>query len=122
MADAGIFIAWSKPVPGREVRAAELFEESVERWQRLEGAGEIESFEVVSLEPHAGRLNDFMLLRGDRDQLARLRISDDFVEMGDRANMVLWDFRIVGARVGAAGSNKVKAFELAAQKLSQDVG
>ena len=83
----------------------------MESWTKLERGGEIESFEVVSLEPHAGRLNDFFLLRGDRDQLARLRVSDEFVALADRANAVLWDFRVVGARTGDAAWGKIKKFE-----------
>jgi hypothetical protein len=116
MADAGILVAWGKPVPGRERMAAALFEEAVEMWTKLERAGEIESFETVSLEPH-GDLNDFFLLRGDRDQLARLRVSEEFMQLGDRANMVLWNLRIVGARVGEGAWGKIQEFEAAAQKF-----
>jgi len=35
--------------------------------------GEIESFEMVLLEPHGGELGGFILLRGDQDKLARIR-------------------------------------------------
>ena len=39
------------------------------------------------------------------------------MQLGDRANMVLWNLRIVGARVGEASWGKIKEFEAAAQKL-----
>jgi hypothetical protein len=46
-----------------------------------------------------------------------LRVSEEFMQLGDRANMVLWNLRIVGARVGEGSWGKIKEFEKAAEQL-----
>ena len=54
MADAALFIGWGQVVRGREKRAVQVFNESVEYWGGLQGDGKIEDFEVVLLAPHGG--------------------------------------------------------------------
>ncbi len=71
MADAGLFIGWGQVVRGREKRAVEVFNESVEYWGGLQGDGKIEGFEVVLLAPHGGDLAGFALLRGSAEQIGR---------------------------------------------------
>jgi hypothetical protein len=51
----------------------------VEYYGRLQQQGEIDSFEPFGLEPHGGDLNGFLLVRGDRDKLARLCVSEAFM-------------------------------------------
>lgn len=100
MAKAGLFIGWGQPIPGREQTTLQLFQEVMQFYGRLQQAGEIESFEPILLEPHGGDLNGFILLRGDAEKLARLRISAEFNSYTQRAQLVLMNIGIVGAIYG----------------------
>ena len=46
MADAGLFIGWGEVVRGREDRALDVFNETVEFYGQLQSDGRIEDFEV----------------------------------------------------------------------------
>lgn len=97
MADAGLFIGWGEVVRGREQEAVALFNEVLEFYGRLQEEGTIESFEPVFLEPHGGDLNGFVLIRGDAEQLAALRVSDEFTQFSLRATLHVDGFGVVGA-------------------------
>jgi hypothetical protein len=100
MTNAAIFIGWGNVVRGREVKSLAVFNEGLQYWARLQQSGEIESFEPVALEPHGGDLAGFVLIRGDRDKLNRLRYSDEWMRLNDRANTVVDNLGIVSAYVG----------------------
>jgi hypothetical protein len=97
MADAGLFIGWGEVVRGRENEATELFNETLAYYGRLQEEGTIEDFEPVFLEPHGGDLNGFILIRGEAERLARLRVSDEFTQFSLRAGLVVDGFGVVGA-------------------------
>jgi len=97
MADAGLFIGWGEVVRGRETEALEVFNETLAYYSRLQEEGEIENFEPVFLEPHGGDLNGFILIRGDAEKLASLRVSEEFNQFATRATLVVEGFGIVGA-------------------------
>jgi hypothetical protein len=97
MADAGIFIGWGAVARGREKEALDLFNEILGYYGRLQEEGEIESFEPVFLEPHGGDLAGFVLLRGDPEKLAAIRVSDQFTQYSIRAGLVVDSFGVVGA-------------------------
>jgi hypothetical protein len=97
MADAGLFIGWGEVVRGRESEAIELFNETLGYYGRLQEDGTIESFEPVFLEPHGGDLNGFILIQGDAEKLAALRVSDEFTQFSLRATLVVNGFGVVGA-------------------------
>jgi hypothetical protein len=97
MADAGLFIGWDTPVRGREAQASESFEEALGYFQRLQEEGRIESFEPVFLEPHGGDLGGFILLRGEPEKLAAVRVSDEFTELIQRAALLVEGMGVVGA-------------------------
>lgn len=97
MADAGLFIGWGAVARGREKEAVDLFNEIVEYYGRLREEGEIESFEPVILEPHGGDLGGFVLVRGEAEKLAAIRVSDEFTRYSIRAALVVDGFGVVGA-------------------------
>ena len=97
MADAGLFIGWGEVVRGRETEALEVFNEVLAYYGRLQEEGEIENFEPVFLEPHGGDLNGFILIRGDAERLASLRVSEEFTQFSIRAGLVVDGFGVVGA-------------------------
>jgi len=97
MADAGLFIGWGEVVRGRETEALELFNETIAYYSRLQEEGEIENFEPVFLEPHGGDLAGFILIRGDAEKLASLRVSDEFTQFSVRVGLIVDKFGVVGA-------------------------
>jgi hypothetical protein len=97
MADAGLFIGWGEVVRGRETEALEVFNETLGYYGRLQEEGTIESFEPVFLEPHGGDLGGFILIRGDAEKLASLRVSEEFTQLSLRAGLIVDRFGVVGA-------------------------
>jgi hypothetical protein len=100
MAMGALFIGWGAVVRGREQKAMQEFQETLQYYQRLQQAGEVQGFEPVLLEPHGGDLAGFILLRGDPEKLARLRGDDEFMARTARAQLVVDNVGIVGAFVG----------------------
>jgi hypothetical protein len=100
MADAALFIGWGTVVPGRERQPQRVFDEGVAYWTRLQQQGELESFEPVALEPHGGDLAGFCLVRGERDKLSRLRHSEEFRRLNERAALIVHNFGVVSADLG----------------------
>jgi hypothetical protein len=101
MADAGLFIGWGQPVRGREGAAVDDFNDVLGYFGRLQEEGEIESFEPVFLEPHGGDLGGFILLRGDAEKLAAIRVSEEFTQRILRASILVDGIGVVGADMGA---------------------
>src|SRR5436309_7483530 len=118
MADFGLFVGWGNPVRGRENNAAKVFSEAGEFWARLQQEGEIESWEAVFLEPHGGDLAGFFLIRGDREKLGRIRVSDELNRLTIRAGQIVQSFGVVGAQLGDAIQSQVGAYLEAVNELS----
>jgi hypothetical protein len=111
VADYGLFIGWSFPVRGKEKRSLEVFNEAVAYYAKLQQQGQIESFEVAILEPHGGDLGGFVLLRGQRQKIAQLRVSDEFERLTTRAALVVEGIGVVGAALGDGLSTAIRNFE-----------
>ena len=111
MADAALFVGFGTPVPGRERQALGVFNEAVAYYTRLQQQGEIESFEPVLLQPHGGDLGGFLLLRGEADTLHRVRHSEEFERLTTRAGLVVQNFGVVGAAIGAGLAGQFALFE-----------
>lgn len=116
MADGILFIGWGTPVRGREERAQEVFQESVEYWGRLQGDGEIESFQVALLDAHGGDLNGFAILHGDPGKLDEVRRSDEFQRLITRANLIVDS---LGAVSGVTGGALAAALERGRAQLDE---
>jgi hypothetical protein len=110
MADAGLFIGWGEVVRGRESEAAELFKETLGWYASLQDQGVIESFEPVFLEPHGGDLSGFILIRGDADKLAALRVSEEFSQLSTRVGLIVDKLGVVGAEMGERLQRQVEYF------------
>ena len=101
MAKGALFVGWGALIPGREAAAQKVLAEAMELLVGLKQAGTIDDFEVVALEPHGGDLAGFVLVKGDKETIAQLRVSDDFLRMGARVQLVHRHVGIVGAFTGA---------------------
>ncbi len=100
MADAGLFIGWGQVVRGREDRALDVFNETIELYGQMQSDGRIESFEVCLLQPHGGELGGFELIRGSEEQIDALRRSEDFERINTKASLVVDDLGIVDMLIG----------------------
>jgi len=110
MADAGLFVGWGDVVRGRESEAAGLFQETLGWYASLQEQGIIESFEPVFLEPHGGDLSGFILIRGDADKLAALRVSEEFIQLSTRVGLIVDKLGVVGADMGERLQRQVEYF------------
>ena len=88
-----------------------MFQEALQYYTRLQQSGQVDSFEPFLLEPHGGDLAGFFLVRGDMDKLAQLRISDEFVALNTRAQLVVERFGVVGAVYGDELQRQFANFE-----------
>ena len=100
MADAALFIGWGQVVRGREKRAVQVFNESVEYWGGLQSDGKIEDFEVALLEAHGGDLQGFALLRGSEEQVGALRADEEFQRRVLRADQIIESQGVINALIG----------------------
>jgi hypothetical protein len=110
MADAGLFIGWGEVVRGRESEAIELFNETLGYYGRLQEEGTIDSFEPVFLEPHGGDLNGFILIRGEAEKLASLRVSEEFTQLSLRVTLIVDGFGVVGADLAERMQRQVEFY------------
>jgi hypothetical protein len=100
MADAGLFIGWGEVVRGREERALDIFNETLEYYGQLQSDGRLEDFEVAVLDPHGGELQGYAMLRGSEDQIDAVRRDENFQRLMTRASLVVDDLGIIGAAIG----------------------
>jgi hypothetical protein len=118
MAEAGLFIGWGTPVRGREAKSLDVFNESVEYWNRLQQDGRIESVEVVFLYPHGGDLGGFALLRGSHEQLNDVGGDQEFIRHTMRAEMIVENVGVVRAVLGEGLGQQVAMFQETAQEFA----
>jgi len=100
MADAGLFIGFGEVARGREDRALDVFNETIELYGQMQSDGRIESFEICLLDPHGGELAGFELLRGSEDQIDAVRRAEDFQRMITKASLVVDDLGVISAALG----------------------
>lgn len=100
MARGSLFVGWGPIVPGREKVAPKVLHEAMEYLQRLQAQGVLESIEVAILEPHGGELGGFVLIKGEKDAVARLRVDDEFVKLIVGVQLVHTNVGVVGAYTG----------------------
>ena len=80
MADRMLHISWGAPLPGREERGLEVFNEAVALNGQMQQDGRIESFDIVLLGASKGP-NGYIELFGTAEQLAAVQEDDDFRRM-----------------------------------------
>jgi hypothetical protein len=105
-------------VRGRERQAIKVFNETFEYYSRLQLEGEIDGFEPVLLESHGGELDGYFLLRGDKDKLARLRGSEEFVRLTARAELIVENLGIVTAFLGERLVSQMSVFRQQVEELT----
>jgi hypothetical protein len=118
MADEALFLGWGEIVRGREAKAVEIFNESVEYYGKLQQDGALESFEAWFLAPHGGDLGGFFLLRGERERLDEIQRSPEFERLQTRAAMIAERTGAINAYTGNALARLMGQF----QEATGDIG
>ena len=117
MADDALFIGWGEVVRGREMKAVEVFNESLEYYGQLQQDGKIEGFDVFFLGPHGGDLGGFIMLRGERESLDEIERTPEFERLQTRVAMIVDGSGAVPAVTGEALARQLAHFEEAADDL-----
>jgi hypothetical protein len=111
MADAGLFIGWGEVVRGREERALEVFNETIQYYGQLQQDGRIESFEPCLLEPHGGDLAGFVLLRGTQEQMDAVQNHEEFERHMTRANFIVDNLGVIRAAMGEELGRQLSVYQ-----------
>jgi len=94
------FFGYDRPTPGRELAGMETIANVTTFLEKQKAAGNINSFDLVSLTPHGGDLNGFILVRGEQSKLDALRSSDEFVDLLYHAHLHLQKFGVADGLTG----------------------
>ncbi|MBN8942286.1 MAG: hypothetical protein J0H01_22460 [Rhizobiales bacterium] len=101
MAKGALFVGWGALIPGREKVAPGVLDEALAFLQGKRQRAEIDGFDVALLEPHGGDLEGFVLVKGDKDVLARLRVEEAFLRIIVGVQLVHQRVGVVWAHMGA---------------------
>jgi hypothetical protein len=116
--DSALFIGWGAANGGRERKSVELFGSSLRYLAGLVEQGRAYSVEPFFLEPHGGDLEGFFLVRGDQDELNKIRSEDEFQRLAVRAQVVVSSFGVVGAITGERLNKHMAWFAEAAKEAA----
>jgi hypothetical protein len=117
MSDEALFLGWGEVVRGREAKAVQVFNESVEYYAKLQQEGKIESFEPWFLAPHGGDLDGFILIRGERSQLDEVLRSPEFESLQTRVGLIVDRVGVVHAATGETLARLMGQFQEATADL-----
>jgi hypothetical protein len=117
MAGDALFLGWGPPVRGRELKALDVFQETLGYYDSLQKDGRIDSFEPVLIAVHGGDLGGFILLRGSRAALDEIRSSEEFQRLVTRASAVVDNVGVIDAYSGEALAQQMGRFRAASEEL-----
>ena len=117
MADAGLFIGWGEVVRGREDRALDVFNETLELYGQMQSDGRIEGMDVTLLDAHGGELGGFFLVHGSAEQCAALQYDEEFRRAVIDASLIVDDVGVVPAATGEGVGPEMAMYGEAVGKL-----
>jgi hypothetical protein len=100
-----LFVSWGALIPGREEVGSGVLQEAVQLLSRYQKEGRVDSFEVFTLEPHRGDIQGFVIVKGDKEALAQLRVEDELVKTIVGVQLVHEKVGVVWAFTGAEMQN-----------------
>lgn len=118
MADRVLHIGWDQPIPGREERSLEVFNEALGLYGRMQQDGRIESFDVVLFDPNGGP-NGYMELRGTSAQLAAVRADEEFRRMLMDAALIVANLRLIDGLCNEGIAREMAVYQEALTKVPQ---
>ncbi|HXP98894.1 MAG TPA: hypothetical protein VN845_02370 [Solirubrobacteraceae bacterium] len=118
MAGDALFLGWGPVVRGRELKALEVFQETLTYYGTLQQDGRIDSFEPVLIALHGGGMAGFILLRASRASLDEVRSSDEFRRLVARAASIVDDVGVIDAYTGEALAQQMAIFQAVSQEIA----
>lgn len=118
MANRVLFMGWGTPVPGREERSLEVFDEAVGILTRAEQEGRITGFDVVLLEPNVG-LDGYIQVAGTPAQIEALRQNEEFMRNTVDAQLCVSGIRHIEGWANEAVNDQMQLYTDAIAKVRQ---
>ena len=88
MADRVLMITWGSPIPGREERGLEVFNEALGLCGRMQQDGRLESFDVMLFNPNS-TLDGCVIMKGSAAQIAALDQDEEFTRNTIDAGLIV---------------------------------
>jgi hypothetical protein len=120
MADRVLFMSWGSPVPGREERGLEVFNEAIGICGRMQQEGRIEKFDVVLLEPN-GDLNGYIEIHGSAEQIAAVHEDEEFQRNTVDASLIVEKLRHVNGVTNDEISRQMAMYQESVGRVPQTV-
>jgi len=120
MADRVLFISWGSPIPGREERGLEVFNDAIGICGRMQQEGRIEKFDVVLFRPN-GELNGYIQLHGSVEQLNAVREDEEFMRNTADAALVVDSLRHLDGATNEDVARQVATYQEAVGRVPERV-
>ena len=111
MAKGALFIRWGFPAPALGAKVMKTFAEAMEYWKRKQEERMIDSFESVFLEYYGGDLSGFLLVRGDREKLDKIRRDPEFEHRNIKTAQLVPNFGIIDVFTGEDLQRRVEYYQ-----------
>jgi hypothetical protein len=118
MADRMLLIGWNNPVRGMEERAIEVFNEAVGLLGRMQQDGRIESFDISLLSPNSD-LDGYIRITGTTDQIAGLRVDDEFQRNTANAQLCVDGIRHIDGYTNEGVATQMALYQEAIAQIPQ---
>ena len=118
MADRVLMITWGRPIPGREERGLEVFNEALGINGRKQQEGKIESFDVALLPPN-GVMDGYIAVHGSTDQLTMLQEDEEFQRNIIDASLVVEGLSMTMGYCDQGVARQMELYQDAIQKVPQ---
>ena len=118
MADRLLFVGWGAPVRGAEERGLEVFNEALGLLGRMQQDGRIEGFDVCLMDPNT-ELGGYIAVQGSSDQIAALRLDEEFRRNMLDAQLIVDDLRHIEGWTNEGVAREMELYTQAIAKVPQ---
>ncbi len=118
MADRMLFIGWGASVRGAEERGLEVFNEALGLLGRMQQDGRIDGFDVVLFDPNSD-LNGYIEVHGSAEQIAGLRMDEEFQRNTIDAALIVDDLRHIEGWTNEGVARQMGLYQEAITRVPQ---
>jgi hypothetical protein len=118
MADRMLFIGWGASVRGAEERGLEVFNEALGLLGRMQQDGRIDGFDVVLFDPNSD-LNGYIEVHGSAEQIAGLRMDEEFQRNSIDAALIVDDLRHIEGWTNEGVARQMGLYQEAITRVPQ---
>ena len=118
MAESSIFFSWGIPVPGRESKGLEVFQEALAFWGTQKAAGGIEDYKVgIAAQGSYAIFSGYLIVEGSRKNIAAALDSKEVHSLLDRAAHIVQNLTVVRCDTGSAIPQRIEQIVFARNQL-----